>query len=78
MSMTVSGNPPKQVPNFTNTSAAEELQARMDELERRIEALEKRCGKIAMFSYGENDKRIKDHERRIEKLERKLNHRGER
>lgn len=51
---------------------------RLDALERRIEALEKRCGKIAMFSYGENDKRIKDHERRVSAIERKLNHRGER
>lgn len=57
-------------------TATDELRRLLDELERRIEALEKRCGKIAMFSYGENDKRIKDHERRIEKLERKLNHWG--
>lgn len=55
-----------------------ELRERVEAIEGSIEALEKRCGKIAMFSYGENDKRIKDHERRIEKLERKLNHKGER
>lgn len=49
---------------------------RISELRERVEALEKRCGKIAMFSYGENDKRIKDHERRVSAIERKLNHRG--
>ena len=53
-----------------------ELLGKVDALERRIEALEKRCGKIAAFSYGDNDSRIKDHERRIEKMERKLNHKG--
>ena len=51
---------------------------RFEAIEGRIEALEKRCGKIAAFSYGDNDSRIKDHERRIEKIERKLNHKGER
>lgn len=53
-----------------------DLICKVDALELRIEALEKRCGKIAAFSYGDNDSRIKDHERRINAIERKLNHKG--
>ena len=62
--------------NDANLYGLSQLEERIDALEQRIEALEKRCGKIAAFSYGDNDSRIKDHERRIERIERKLNHKG--